>query len=90
MENNWKNNIDIYTCMYKWITLLYAWNQYNIVNQLFFSWGFPGGSDGKECACNAGEPGSITGLGRSPEEGNGIPFQCCLENPMDREAWWAI
>ena len=48
--------------------------------------GLPGGSDGKECACNAGEPGSITGLGRSPDEGNGIPFQCsCLENPMDRE-----
>ena len=33
--------------------------------------GFPGGSDGKESACNAGEPGSIPGLGRSPGEGNG-------------------
>jgi len=34
-------------------------------------WGFPGGSDGKESACNAGDPGSIPGLGRSPGEGNG-------------------
>ena len=53
-------------------------------------WGFPGGSDGEESACNAGDPGSIPGLGRSPGEGNGNPFQCfCLENPMDRGAWWA-
>ena len=48
----------------------------------------PGGSDGKESACNAGEPGSIPGLGRFPGEGNGKPLQySCLENPMDREAW---
>ena len=45
---------------------------------------FPGGSDGKASACNAGNPGLIPGLGRSPEEGNGNPFQhSCLENPMD-------
>ena len=45
---------------------------------------FPGGSDGKESACNAGDPGSIPGLGRSPEEGKGYPFQCSgLENSMD-------
>ena len=51
-------------------------------------WGFPGGSDGKESACSAGDPGSIPGLGRSPGEGNGNPFQYpCLENPMDGEAW---
>ena len=37
--------------------------------------GFPGGSDSKECACNAGEPGSVPGLGRSPGEGNGSPLQ---------------
>ena len=37
---------------------------------------------------NAGDPGSIPGLGRSPGEGNGNPLQySCLENPMDREAW---
>ena len=52
--------------------------------------GFPGGSDGKESACNAGDLGSIPGLGRSPGEGNGNPLQYpCLENPMDRGAWWA-
>ena len=43
----------------------------------------------KESACNAGDPGSIPGLGRSPREGNRNPFQySCLENSMDRGAWW--
>ena len=52
--------------------------------------GFPGGSNGKESACNAGDPGSIPGSGRFPGEGNGNPLQhSCLENPMDREAWEA-
>ena len=52
--------------------------------------GFPGGLDVKESACNAGDPGSILRLGRSPGEGNGYPFQYSyLENPMDREAWQA-
>ena len=52
--------------------------------------GFPGGSDGKESACNAGDPGLIPESGRSPGEGNGYPLQYfCLENPMDRRAWWA-
>ena len=47
-----------------------------------------GSSVGKESACNAGDPGSIPGLGRSPGEGNGNPLQySCLENPMDRGAW---
>ena len=57
----------------------------------FFSTQFsPCGSDGKESACNAGGPGSILGLGISPGEGNGNPFQyCCLENPMGRGACWA-
>ena len=55
-----------------------------------YLWGCPGGSDGKESACNAGDLGSIPGLGRSPGEGNGNPLQySCLENPMDRGAWWA-
>ena len=45
---------------------------------------FPGGSDGKASACNAGDLGSIPGSGRSPGEGNGNPLQhSCLENPMD-------
>ena len=51
----------------------------------------PGGSDGKDSACSAGDPGSVPGLGRSPGEGNGYPLQySCLENPMDRGAWRAI
>ena len=52
--------------------------------------GFPGGSDGKESTCNAGKPGSIPGWGRSPGEGNGNAiYYSCLENSMDRGAWWA-
>ena len=52
--------------------------------------GLPGGSDGKESACNTGDTGSIPGLGRSPRKGNGYPLQySCLENSVDREAWWA-
>ena len=48
---------------------------------------FPGGSDGKVSAYNAGDPGSIPESGRSPGEGNGNPLQhTCLENPMDRGA----
>ena len=50
--------------------------------------GFRGGSDSKESVCNAGDPGLIPGLGRSPGEGNGYPLQySCLGNPMDRGAW---
>ena len=50
---------------------------------------FPGGSDGKESAYSAGDPGLISGLGRTPVEGNAYPFQySCLENPMNRGAWW--
>ena len=52
--------------------------------------GFPGGSEVKASACNAGDLGLIPGLGRSPGEGNGNPLQySCLENPMDGGAWWA-
>ena len=62
--------------------------EYNM--NAFFTLGFPGGSDDKESACNAGDPGSVPGLGRSPEEGHGNPLQhFCLGNPMDRRAWWA-
>ena len=52
--------------------------------------GFPGGSEVKASAWNAGDLGSIPELGRSPGEGNGNPLQySCLENPMEGEAWWA-
>ena len=48
------------------------------------------GSDGKESACSAGDPGSIPGLGRFPGEGNSNPLQySCLENCMKRGAYWA-
>ena len=51
---------------------------------------FPGGSDGKESACSAGDLGSIPASGTSPGEGNGNPLQCsCLENPRGGEAPWA-
>ena len=53
--------------------------------------GVPGDSDGKESACNAGDPGLIHGLGRSPGEGNGDPLQySCPESLMDRGLWQAI
>ena len=60
--------------------ILTNWTQYS----------FPGGSDGKVSAYNAGDPGSIPGSGRSSGEGNGNPLQySCLENPTGRGAWWA-
>ena len=66
-----------------------CWKQYIILCYL----GFPSGSAGQESACNAGAAGvggSIPGSGRSPGEGNGNLLQySCLENLMDREAWWA-
>ena len=50
--------------------------------------GFPGGSDGKESACNGGDLDLIPGSGRSPGEGNCYPLQySCLKNSMDREPW---
>ena len=52
--------------------------------------GLPGGSMAKNLPANAGDAGSISGSGKSPEEGNGNSLQyTCLENPMDRGAWWA-
>ena len=63
------------------------------ISNLFYTWQcicFPGGSEVKASACNAGDLDSIPGSGRSPGEGNGNPLQySCLENPMDRGAWWA-
>ena len=52
--------------------------------------GFPGGLESKASACNVGDPGSISEVGRSPGEGSGNPLQySCLENPKDRGAWEA-
>ena len=53
-------------------------------------YGLPWWLCGKESACNAGALGSVPGSGGSPGEGNGYPLQySCLENPIDRGAWWA-
>ena len=66
------------------------WLQYEPKNENYFIIDFPGGSDGKASVYNARDLGSSPGLGRSPGEGNGNPLQyCCLENPMDRGAWYA-
>ena len=57
---------------------------------VFHLFSFYGVSDGKEFACSAGDLGSVPGSGRYHEEGNGYPLHySCLENPMDRGAWWA-
>ena len=65
--------------------------QSDLVIHIHLSIGLPGGSDGKESARNAGDPGSIPGLGQSPGEGNGNPLQYSwLENPTDRGAWRTV
>ena len=59
-------------------------------SQLCHLLGFPGGSESKESACNAGDLGSILGLRRFPGEGHGYPLQQSFqENSMDRGAWWS-
>ena len=78
------------------ITLQYSigslalWGDFNTGLQCSKRVNSPGGSDGKESACSAGVPSLIPGLGRSFGERNGYPLQySCLENPMDRGAWWS-
>ena len=78
------------------VTLIFSIKFSNVRSMIFLylssslsSVGFPGGSDGKEFACNAADLGLIPGSGRFPQEGNGNPLQySCLENPMNRGAWW--
>ena len=66
------------------------WNVfYSLLKLLGCLCSFPGGSDGRESTCNAGDLDSIPGLGRYPGEGNGYTLlYSCLENIMDRGAWW--
>ena len=67
---------------HSWVRRI-CWRRESLYTPVFL--GFPGGSDGKESACNAGDLGSIPGLGRSPGEGKGYPLQYSgLENSMDR------
>ena len=69
----------------------YFWDTVSVFSYFYMKiLAFPGSSDDKESAYNAGDPGSIPGLGRSPGEGNGNLLQySCLEKSMDRGAWWA-
>ena len=73
---------------YSWVRKI-PWRMDRLPTPVFL--GFPGGSDGKESACNVGNLDSVPQLGRSPGEGHGNPLQCTsLDNPMDREVWQAI
>ena len=80
----------------KWINLepiipsIVSQKERKQISYIYTYMGFPGGSEVKASASNAGDLGSIPGLGRSPGEGNGNPLQySCLGNPMDGEAWKA-
>ena len=79
--------LKLYYCEYHRVKKFILILKHNLIALLD---SFPGGSDGKESACNAGDLGLMPGSGRFPEEGNSNPLQCsCLENPMDGGAWWA-
>ena len=82
-------NLDLFTCSYfTGKNNSYFWFKNNSSWKCILC--FPGGSDSKGSPCNAGDLGLIPGLGRSPEEGNGNPFQySCLKNPMDSRVCWA-
>jgi hypothetical protein len=74
----------IYTYIFTWVGKI-PWRREWLPSAVFL--GFPGGSDGQEFACNAGDSGSIPGSGRSPGEGNGYTLQYSgLENSMNRGA----
>ena len=85
LQRNRTNLICTHMCMY-----IYTYVYEHIYIYIYVCMGFPGGSDGKKSAWSAGNPSLIPGSGRSPGEGNGKPLQySCLENSMDRGAWWA-
>ena len=76
-------------CLFSQKTV-FDYSQVMFIHRSLHQRDFPGGSDGKASAYNAGDLGSIPGPGRSPGEGNGNPLQySCLENPRDGGAWWA-
>ena len=95
-----KNNMGPFILIYLIDNYTLGLHHYDFPNSILFSYliiyysfkaclnlGFPGGS---ESACSVGDVGSIPGLGRSPGGGHGNPLPySCLENPMDRRAWWA-
>ena len=83
----WLSSIPLCVCLCVCIYIYYIFN-HSIVNGHLDC--FPCGSDVKEFTCNVGDQGLIPELERSPGGGHGNPLQySCLENPMDRAAWWA-
>ena len=83
--------IIIFSCSLISLSSVFSENLLRTIKDYIFFWlGFPGGSEYKASACNAGDLGLIPGWGRSPGEGNGNPLQySCLENPVDRGTWQA-
>ena len=82
--------INICTYIYGYIHINMFYVHIYIYKHMYIHRKFPHTSVGKESVCNTGDPDSIPGWERSPREGNGNPLQySCLENPMDRGAWWA-
>ena len=90
-RNNGQSKEIIRKWCVEYLPLHFKWNLLNCKStSCNFPGGFPSGSDGKESACSAGDPGSIPGSGRSLGGGNGHPLQSsCLENSMGRGAWQA-
>ena len=87
-EIPWKRSLVGYSPWDRRVGHDWKTNTFTFFPWLLESWGFPSGSGSKVSVCNAGDPGSIPGLGRSPGERNGSPLQySCLENPMDHGAW---
>ena len=73
-----------------WVVKIWTWLKQLSMHAPILRLGFPGDSDGKESACNAGDPGLIPGWKRNPGEGNGYPLQySCLENSMNWGVWLA-
>ena len=89
---NWTPQHDLFIYLYwnnPYIPTIRIFYQVRVMLKYKCSPDFPGGSDGKESVCSAGNPGSSPGSGRSPGKGNGNPLQySCLENSMDRGASW--
>ena len=96
-QNSWRGNwrlvfcsgchVLAHVCLLSWCYALWR-NATAFILEV--QTGLPCSSKSKDSSCDAGDQGSIPGLGRSPGEGNGNPLHCsCLENSMGREAWWA-
>ena len=80
----------LFSLLYLPCSVLLSLNLFYTELQIWFIPCFLGSSNGKESVCNVGDQGLIPGSGRSSGEGHGKPLQdSCLENPMDRGAWWA-